>query len=38
MAAVLEYLTVEVLELSGSDARDNKKTKIPLIYLVDSKK
>ena len=34
LAAVLEYLSAEVLELSGNKARDDKKVRIKLIHVL----
>ena len=34
LAAVLEYLAAEILELAGNAARDNKKQRCVLFYLA----
>ncbi|XP_057674599.1 histone H2A-like [Corythoichthys intestinalis] len=34
LAAVLEFLTLEILELGGNAARDNKKTRINARHLL----
>lgn len=36
LAAVLEYLTAELVELSGNTARDNKKTRISPRHIMSS--
>ena len=38
LAAVLEYLCAEILELAGNAARDNKKSRIVPAYSIGSPK